>query len=111
MCLFFLKQKTGYERRISDWSSDVCSSDLVGVAHVLAQPGAVGTDALTTAGLQHRIEWAIETECVVAPPDRFLEAVRDVELVRLKHGARIRTPPQHRPIRVVPGEKDRKSVV
>src|SRR3546814_4170890 len=25
---FFYKQKTAYERRISDWSSDVCSSDL-----------------------------------------------------------------------------------
>src|SRR3546814_16963773 len=29
-CLFFFKQKTAYEMRISDWSSDVCSSDLVG---------------------------------------------------------------------------------
>src|SRR3546814_9440862 len=36
MCLFclfffffFFKQKTAYEMRISDWSSDVCSSDLV----------------------------------------------------------------------------------
>src|SRR3546814_5425282 len=28
MCLFFFKQKTAYEMRISDWSSDVCSSDL-----------------------------------------------------------------------------------
>src|SRR3546814_17688029 len=28
-CLFFFKQKTAYEMRISDWSSDVCSSDLV----------------------------------------------------------------------------------
>src|SRR3546814_19622472 len=27
-CFFFFKQKTAYERRISDWSSDVCSSDL-----------------------------------------------------------------------------------
>src|SRR3546814_2438878 len=27
--VFFFKQKTAYERRISDWSSDVCSSDLV----------------------------------------------------------------------------------
>src|SRR3546814_6808841 len=27
---FFFKQKTAYEMRISDWSSDVCSSDLVG---------------------------------------------------------------------------------
>src|SRR3546814_4660835 len=26
---FFFKQKTAYERRISDWSSDVCSSDLL----------------------------------------------------------------------------------
>src|SRR3546814_12125569 len=29
---FFFKQKTAYEMRISDWSSDVCSSDLVGEA-------------------------------------------------------------------------------
>src|SRR3546814_1247981 len=32
MCVcvvFFFKQKTAYEMRISDWSSDVCSSDLV----------------------------------------------------------------------------------
>src|SRR3546814_7995465 len=28
MCLVFFKQKTAYESRISDWSSDVCSSDL-----------------------------------------------------------------------------------
>src|SRR3546814_6392987 len=27
-CFFFFKQKTAYELRISDWSSDVCSSDL-----------------------------------------------------------------------------------
>src|SRR3546814_8893165 len=38
---FFFKQKTAYELRISDWSSDVCSSDLelqrrlvVGAAHL-----------------------------------------------------------------------------
>src|SRR3546814_1048831 len=28
--MFFFKQKTAYEMRISDWSSDVCSSDLGG---------------------------------------------------------------------------------
>src|SRR3546814_2290475 len=33
---FFFKQKTAYEMRISDWSSDVCSSDLAG-------PGRSGT--------------------------------------------------------------------
>src|SRR3546814_2315510 len=38
---FFFKQKTAYEMRISDWSSDVCSSDLLGhlakPMHVLPQ--------------------------------------------------------------------------
>src|SRR3546814_10787838 len=29
MVFFFFKQKTAYEMRISDWSSDVCSSDLL----------------------------------------------------------------------------------
>src|SRR3546814_10701016 len=28
LCFFFFKQKTAYEMRISDWRSDVCSSDL-----------------------------------------------------------------------------------
>src|SRR3546814_10387430 len=31
---FFFKQKTAYEMRISDWSSDVCSSDLQALATV-----------------------------------------------------------------------------
>src|SRR3546814_117548 len=30
LCFVFFKQKTAYEMRISDWSSDVCSSDLAG---------------------------------------------------------------------------------
>src|SRR3546814_2888149 len=29
--VFFVKQKTAYEMRISDWSSDVCSSDLISI--------------------------------------------------------------------------------
>src|SRR3546814_3303480 len=32
VCAFLVKQKTAYEMRISDWSSDVCSSDLSGPA-------------------------------------------------------------------------------
>src|SRR3546814_20195006 len=34
--MLFVKQKTAYEMRISDWSSDVCSSDLVDVGDVVA---------------------------------------------------------------------------
>src|SRR3546814_2338906 len=41
LCVFFFKQKTAYEMRISDWSSDVCSSDLT----VPAIPVAVSGNA------------------------------------------------------------------
>src|SRR3546814_9105711 len=37
MLFFFFKQKTAYEMRISDWSSDVCSSDLL-----VRSPAAIG---------------------------------------------------------------------
>src|SRR3546814_10507997 len=33
-CFFVFKQKTAYEMRISDWSSDVCSSDLGEAQHL-----------------------------------------------------------------------------
>src|SRR3546814_18944784 len=48
--VFFVKQKTAYEMRISDWSSDVCSSDLVcellgaGVAKPLLGKASVPDD-------------------------------------------------------------------
>src|SRR3546814_11565617 len=35
MLFFFFKQKTAYDMRISDWSSDVCSSDLSNFANIL----------------------------------------------------------------------------
>src|SRR3546814_7648706 len=34
---FFFKQKTAYEMRISDWSSDVCSSDLIATVALAAK--------------------------------------------------------------------------
>src|SRR3546814_2250091 len=62
LCVFFFKQKTAYEMRISDWSSDVCSSDLdrsggvEGDAAVLQQPlepaAAGGKPALQALGRQ-----------------------------------------------------------
>src|SRR3546814_6583130 len=39
---FFFKQKTAYEMRISDWSSDVCSSDLIFIC-ILATPDRAAT--------------------------------------------------------------------
>src|SRR3546814_6420894 len=37
--VFFFKQKTAYEMRISDWSSDVCSSDLAGASFLVGFDG------------------------------------------------------------------------
>src|SRR3546814_9801549 len=56
---FFFKQKTAYEMRISDWSSDVCSSDLRGaVADLRNQSGivelAVGIDDEAGEPAEHR---------------------------------------------------------
>src|SRR3546814_1734665 len=51
--VFFFKQKTAYEMRISDWSSDVCSSDLL-APHRLDE---IATDAIELAQpLAHRAE-------------------------------------------------------
>src|SRR3546814_7720468 len=47
---FFCKQKTAYEMRISDWSSDVCSSDLYG-----SYASAVNSVALGAGSVADRI--------------------------------------------------------
>src|SRR3546814_8338503 len=56
---FFFKQKTAYEMRISDWSSDVCSSDLLPpVIHVAGTNGKGSTCAYLRAILEaagHRV--------------------------------------------------------
>src|SRR3546814_14638670 len=39
---FFFKQKTAYEMRISDWSSDVCSSDLIDIIQIVIGEGQEG---------------------------------------------------------------------
>src|SRR3546814_3234152 len=44
--IFFFKQKTAYEMRISDWSSDVCSSDLPGGIVGVIGPNGAGKTTL-----------------------------------------------------------------
>src|SRR3546814_2090631 len=53
---FFFKQKTAYEMRISDWSSDVCSSDLLARAR----------EAEAVAQISDRISTELEKEKLVA---------------------------------------------
>src|SRR3546814_2740700 len=55
--VFFFKQKTAYELRISDWSSDVCSSDL----KMLMDLGIAGKVAIVTGG-SHGIGRAVSEE-------------------------------------------------
>src|SRR3546814_3658363 len=47
---FFFKQKTAYEMRISDWSSDVCSSDLSAMLEVTSQDAADGSRTYVVRG-------------------------------------------------------------
>src|SRR3546814_6491904 len=68
----FFKQKTAYEMRISDWSSDVCSSDLSGDAAEI--PGLGG---LVSGGAT--VRWGLATLAVVLQlvfSRRFLELDR-----------------------------------
>src|SRR3546814_6072805 len=64
---FFFKQKTAYEMRISDWSSDVCSSDLLARAYntVVPSSGKVLTGGVGANALQR--------------PKRFFGAARNIE--------------------------------
>src|SRR3546814_15897225 len=68
---FFFKQKTAYEMRISDWSSDVCSSDLQAIAIALREAlespektaALVTPDrALATRVSAHLKRWGIEAD-------------------------------------------------
>src|SRR3546814_10215452 len=86
--LFFFKQKTAYDMRISDWSSDVCSSDLRMhvVIVVVAANGTFGllVDSVSDIlSIPHR-ELQPVPETDMAADYRFLRALvaRDERMVR-----------------------------
>src|SRR3546814_9074698 len=60
---FFVKQKTAYEMRISDWSSDVCSSDLGDLKRRLAVAADGGVSA---EELQHARDRVAQLEAQLA---------------------------------------------
>src|SRR3546814_14246293 len=72
---FFFKQKTAYEMRISDWSSDVCSSDLLDRNAVLGDRGQIAQRREAGAALLRNLELGVE---------RILHRLRrtDVQLPR-----------------------------
>src|SRR3546814_2454100 len=68
---FFFKQKTAYEMRISDWSSDVCSSDLwIGSR---SHPASSGAGGLLSAGwwLARRENRQLSVESTLEGGPRF----------------------------------------
>src|SRR3546814_13716042 len=69
--IFFFKQKTAYEMRISDWSSDVCSSDL---KREREQIRLVRSEASRRTGVEghHRLDPIVGNEDVV--DDKILAA-------------------------------------
>src|SRR3546814_9427801 len=76
---FFFKQKTAYEMRISDWSSDVCSSDLRDVDREherrsdcdrrIRHPQEAVAEARDD--VEERVEMADRAECGRQPVDRI----------------------------------------
>src|SRR3546814_2322870 len=57
---FFFKQKTAYEMRISDWSSDVCSSDLAAwIPEILQDKDLLRGQAFSKVGLHSALAFPI----------------------------------------------------
>src|SRR3546814_4056982 len=73
--IFFCKQKPAYEMRISDWSSDVCSSDLSGPAVV---------DGIKANDSGHREVNPVKASLVVFNGDTRLAAAKPMTLERGK---------------------------
>src|SRR3546814_3100701 len=71
ICVFFFKQKTAYEMRISDWSSDVCSSDLAEARKAEAIGPAIGLphkSACKSAKRSAHIDAHVEDRIGGVPP-------------------------------------------
>src|SRR3546814_4980621 len=72
---FFFKQKTAYEMRISDWSSDVCSSDLIVQRGIVIATGAESTRSLAQQGRAFQRKQLIPARCHILPGRRFATAL------------------------------------
>src|SRR3546814_10707960 len=77
-CVFFFKQKTAYEMRISDWSSDVCSSDLVRRAR--KQMGLSQGELSDKAGLRQATISEIEAGNAGPKLDSILKVLATLKL-------------------------------
>src|SRR3546814_11579839 len=67
----FVKQKTAYEMRISDWSSDVCSSDLSRSLALAQSPHLVRRHSTSSASPAHSWRIRYSTSRAYRPPPKF----------------------------------------
>src|SRR3546814_6228121 len=74
-CVCF-KQKTAYEMRISDWSSDVCSSDLRQGGHGYGQDAGEGAMSGDAAALWPRVSEGLRRDLGARTFDHWLKPVR-----------------------------------
>src|SRR3546814_2748832 len=75
---FFFSQKTAYDMRISDWSSDVCSSDLFdGLAVLLEGVGGLAEAGVADAERIYRLGLAIGVAAALVEHQRAHEVVID----------------------------------
>src|SRR3546814_18917257 len=75
---FFFKQKTAYEMRISDWSSDVCSSDLtIGVGGLADHASSMGLEEKPEDFGQTLATWGVNAGPYVMLPLLGPSTLRD----------------------------------
>src|SRR3546814_7708085 len=79
MLFFFFKQKTAYEMRISDWSSDVCSSDLRSITVATSMNDNEAFKRWTIGAA--RITRVLELPPLTADPAIFIQTTKD-EIVK-----------------------------
>src|SRR3546814_9251511 len=79
--IFFFKQKTAYEMRISDWSSDVCSSDLGTLEHLIL----IDDDA-PTGSLESLLAQVVVDDAARARLDRLRPRPDDLEAILFSSG-------------------------
>src|SRR3546814_187381 len=75
MCCFFFEQKTSYEVRISDWRSDVCSSDLLPFSVSPVVSGLIYVLLFGSSSILHPWLRANDIEIIFAVPGIVLATV------------------------------------
>src|SRR3546814_3922801 len=88
-CSWLFKQKTAYEMRISDWSSDVCSSDLPDSFANSTYYSISAFRFIDGAGSAHAGRWAFEPEAAFGALDKAALASLPTDHLFTDLGARL----------------------